>query len=157
MEGPLPAAPAPAAPPPADGAAAGRKRRNRWGPAGGPDAPGAGDAGAPAAGAPDAPAAASGRKRRSRWEEPVPENTALALATSVMPKEILLPGGVKVLPLSLALLTLRVPWWAERQQESGRQRKRDDGQGQKERHRPSQREGESGRERELGREREREG
>ena len=104
MEGPLPAAPAPAAPGAGDGAAGGRKRRNRWGPAGGPDAPGAGDAGAPAAGGPDAPAAASGRKRRSRWEEPVPENTALALATSVMPKEILLPGGVKVLPRLLASL-----------------------------------------------------
>ena len=42
------------------------------------------------------------RKRKSRWEEPSP-STAVALVN--VPKEITLPGGIKVMPVSQ--LTLR--------------------------------------------------
>ncbi len=62
-----------------------RKRRNRWG--------------APAVDAEATPGTEVDgqqpkRKRRSRWEDPV-ENTETALA-NVLPKEITLPGGIKV-------------------------------------------------------------
>ena len=61
-----------------------RKRRNRWG------APAVEAEAVQATGADGQPK----RKRRSRWEDPV-ENTETALA-NVLPKEIVLPGGIKV-------------------------------------------------------------
>ena len=61
-----------------------RKRRNRWG------APAVEAEAVQATGADGQPK----RKRRSRWEDPV-ETSETALA-NVLPKEIVLPGGIKV-------------------------------------------------------------
>ena len=61
-----------------------RKRRNRWG------APAVEAEAMQGTGADGQPK----RKRRSRWEDPV-ENTETALA-NVLPREITLPGGIKV-------------------------------------------------------------
>jgi len=63
-----------------------RKRRKRWGaPAVEPEA---------APGSVGADGQPAKRKRRSRWEDPA-ENSETALA-NVLPKEITLPGGIKV-------------------------------------------------------------
>ena len=88
----------------ADGAAAGRKRRNRWGPKEG-EAPAPGQEptaeATPEGGATPPPSEEPGKKkRRSRWEEPAPE-PSMALATvgaGAFPKELVLPGGIKVIP-----------------------------------------------------------
>ena len=85
----------------ADSAAAGRKRRNRWGPKEG-EAPTPGQepaADAAEGGTTPPPSEEPGKKkRRSRWEEPAPE-PSMALATvggGAFPKELVLPGGIKV-------------------------------------------------------------
>ena len=73
-----------------------RKRRNRWGnPSGTDGAEPAPSENAGANGTTAEPAEGTGkRKRRSRWEEPE-ESTDLSI-TSHIPKEIMLPGGIKV-------------------------------------------------------------
>lgn len=93
------ATPVPAA---ADAASGGRKRRNRWGPKEG-EAPTPGQeptAEAGEGGATPPPSEEPGKKkRRSRWEEPAPE-PSMALATvggGAFPKELVLPGGIKVI------------------------------------------------------------
>lgn len=66
----------------------GRRKRNRWGPAPADKAENGVKAGADGEGKP-------GKKRRSRWED-VPEvNTDTTLAT-IIPKEIVIAGGIKV-------------------------------------------------------------
>lgn len=86
-----------------------RKRRNRWGnPAGAESMP----AEAPEAVAPHpAPQAADGtpdatdglvkKKRRSRWEQPEEQTQDLAIGGHI-PKELTLPGGIRVYTLLLA-------------------------------------------------------
>ena len=88
-------------PPPADGAQQApeegategrRKRRNRWGNPSGAEATEA--ATAEANGTPEAAEGTGKKKRRSRWEDP-DENKDLSVASHV-PKELVLPGGIKV-------------------------------------------------------------
>ncbi len=84
----------------ADGAATGRKRRNRWGPKEG-EAPAAGEDQVPASaegGTTPPPSEEPKRKRRSRWEEPAPEpsNALVNVGGGAFPKELVLPGGIKV-------------------------------------------------------------
>ena len=91
-----------ATPPQADGAqqaedsaAEGRrKRRNRWGNPSGAEGAEPATAAAPADGTPEPTDGTGKRKRRSRWEEPEP-STDLSVASNV-PKELVLPGGIKV-------------------------------------------------------------
>ena len=79
--------------PPEEGATEGRrKRRNRWGNPSG--AEGTDTAAAQAGGTPEATEGGGKKKRRSRWEDP-DENKDLSL-TSHVPKELMLPGGIKV-------------------------------------------------------------
>ena len=76
---------------PSNGTAAPRKRRNRWGPAGTDDAAQAASQ-ATTSGQPEGEAPK--RKRKSRWEEP--DASKELSVVSNMPKEITLPGGIKV-------------------------------------------------------------
>ena len=75
-------------PPQAEAASGGRRKRNRWGPAPAEKAENGVKAVADGESKP-------GKKRRSRWED-VPEvNTDTTLAT-IIPKEIVIAGGIKV-------------------------------------------------------------
>lgn len=68
-----------------DGITPGRRKRNRWGPSQGEKQ----ENGVKAEGE------SGGKKRRSRWESVPQTNTDTTLAT-VIPKEIIIAGGIKV-------------------------------------------------------------
>lgn len=70
-----------------DGTTPGRRKRNRWGPAAGEQQ----ENGVKAEGE----AEAKPKKRRSRWESAPETNTDTTLST-IIPKEIVIAGGIKV-------------------------------------------------------------
>ena len=67
-----------------------RKRRNRWGSTSGADP----TEGAAAGDTAPADAGTAKKKRKSRWEEP--EESKELSVVSHIPKELVLPGGIKV-------------------------------------------------------------
>lgn len=72
-----------------DGTTPGRRKRNRWGPSQGEKQENGVKAEGETEGKP------GGKKRRSRWETVPETNTDTTLAT-IIPKEIVIAGGIKV-------------------------------------------------------------
>jgi hypothetical protein len=65
----------------------------RWGKVAGEEEKPAGEENGQAAGVEGGDGAPPKKKRKSRWEEPEAADKSLA---TIMPKEIVLPGGIKV-------------------------------------------------------------